>query len=206
MAFLFLASFCLASIQSSYNGVVGSVGSEVVTKRQVILNQAIESIVFSKTKRVLKPAQLQKNLIESTESVLIEKAVEKEAKAFNVESVKKAEVEAKTKVFVSALRRQKGLLTFEFTANEVKAIVKGKLASKAFIKFKRETTVVLVDDNEARRYFEANRSRFGRLPFERFSDNIKKYLQQKKSGERFQSWFDILRRKYKIRNIVAENR
>ena len=90
------------------------------------------------------------------------------------------------------------------TGVELRAQIKRKLQAKKFINFKADSSVVPVTDEEAERYFKENRSKFGAMPFENFKENIKTFLARQQVDRRLRDWFEVLRNKYKVRNLASK--
>jgi len=84
-------------------------------------------------------------------------------------------------------------------------MVSRKLRANRFIKYKSNSSYVQVSDEEAREYFEKNRLKFGTLDYDNFKNNIKKFLSKKNAEDRLRDWLEVLKKKHKVKNILAEN-
>ncbi|MNY60610.1 hypothetical protein D3C86_1971860 [compost metagenome] len=62
--------------------------------------------------------------------------------------------------------------------------------------------VGIITDQEAQAYYDKNRIKFGSMPFSNFKENIKTFLAQQQLEERLRSWFEVIKRKYKVRNLL----
>ena len=74
-----------------------------------------------------------------------------------------------------------------------------KLKAQSFLKFKTESLVVLVSDEEIKQYFQKNRVKFGSAPLEAVKENIRQYLVTQQIQDKLKEWFEILKRKYKVK-------
>jgi hypothetical protein len=122
-----------------------------------------------------------------------------EAENFSVGQMTTAEVQsamAQVKSMVAGWAPWKDL---EVSNVELEQMMTRKLKARRFLKFKTETSGVHVRDDEARAYYEKNRVKFGNLPFEQFKHQIKEYLSQELLQERLKDWFEILKRKYRVK-------
>jgi hypothetical protein len=187
---------------------VGEVGDRVVTSREVQISAAIDHALFPQKEKSL-PLELNLGdpaMANEVTAVLLEVVVHREAESFSVahttdeqiqESVRKVERTLDGKAFWQSL---------EASPAEIKRYVSQKLVAKAFIQFKTNSMAGVISDNEAMVYYEKNRLKFGDLPFASFKDNIKTFLAQQQLEDRTRAWFEIIKRKYKVRNILAENK
>jgi hypothetical protein len=50
-------------------------------------------------------------------------------------------------------------------------------------------------------YFEKNRQRFGSASLDSFKVTIKKFLTKKTADDRLREWFDVLKKKYKVKSL-----
>ena len=62
-----------------------------------------------------------------------------------------------------------------------------------------EASGVTVSEDEVKQYYEKNRVKFGNMPYAQFSQSIRDKLTQDQTQERLKDWFDILKRKYRVR-------
>lgn len=183
---------------------VGRVRENVVTSREVQMNDAIEQVLYSD-----KPVKMSKDFDSSSFSkkvtaVLLEWVVHLEAKNLQVAPISGSEVsvaKARAEKSLKGNSVWKGLAP---TSKEIEGIISRKLQAKKFIRFRADSSVLPVSDQEAQRYFEANRVRFGNMPFENFRANIKTFLAREQVEARLKDWFEVLQSKYQVRNFLAE--
>ena len=138
-------------------------------------------------------------------SVLLEVVVFKEAESFSLTKVSDEQVQEAIRKVEKALEGKPFWQGLEVSSNELKKFTTQKLAAKSFIQFKTNSMSGVISDSEALAYYEKNRLKFGDLPFASFKDNIKTFLAQQQLEERTRAWFEIIKRKYKVRNILSEN-
>jgi len=208
---------------------VGSVGDSVISSRDVQIQAAIERVLFPlKEKKEIPVAanmgKKSKNKNEKSSSglfeiqpkealfqpelssTLLEFVIQKEAESFQVAQPSDEEVKESQQKVEKAVAGNSYWSQLEVGAKELSASVRRKLVSKKFIKIKADSMTTLVTDQEASTYYEKNRLKFGQLPFTNFKENIKGFLAQQQLEERLKSWFEIIKRKYKVRNYLVEGR
>ncbi len=183
---------------------VGRVREFVVTSREVQLNDALEQVLYSD-----KPAKISKDFDSSSFSkkvtaVLLEWVVHLEAKNLQVAPISATEVTAAQARAEKALKGNSTWKALQPTKREIEGIISRKLQAKKFIRFRADSSVLPVSDQEAQRYFEQNRTRFGNMPFENFRANIKTFLAREQVESRLKDWFEVLQSKYQVRNFLAE--
>ena len=134
----------------------------------------------------------------------MEVAIEKEARVFSVAQIEPKKVEALAQRFFSTVMKNRRWKQLDYSVVEARKVIERKLRAKQFIEFKKDTTIVPVTETEAREYFDSHQVRFGSLTYEKMRKNIKRYLSSQKRNRRLQEWFEHLRRKYRIRNLLEE--
>lgn len=87
----------------------------------------------------------------------------------------------------------------EISDKELELMFKSMMVAQTFLKLKASTSVVDISDNEAKLYFEKNRVKFASMPFEQFKETIKEYLAKEATETRVKEWFEVLKRKYRVR-------
>lgn len=187
---------------------VGQVSDYVVTSREVQISMAIGGILFPTEKTPksglveMRPGQQEFN--NAVTQVLLEQVVALEAENFNVASVSAEEVASSLAKIEKAVSGKAYWAQIEPTSAEVKKFTTRKLVAKSFLKFKTNSMSGIITDQEAQAYYENNRAKFGSTPFVDFKENIKTFLAQQQLEERLRTWFEAIKRKYKVRNFVAE--
>ncbi|WP_347359576.1 hypothetical protein [Bdellovibrio sp.] len=195
-----------ASAATLVTETVGQVSDYVVTSREVQISMAIGHILSGEKGKTalseLRPGQAE--FTSAVTQVLLELVVALEAENFNVAAVPDNEVQDALVKIDRAVAGKAYWAQIEPTAAEVKKFTTRKLAAKSFLKFKTNSMAGIITDQEAQVYYENNRAKFGSSPFEGFKENIKTFLAQQQLEERIRSWFEVIKRKYKVRNFVAE--
>lgn len=181
---LFTQDSCAELITQS----IAQVGDHLLTSRELELNAQIEKILFG-TATDTQPVS------EKLQSVILEYVVYLEAKSFDATQIADTENRSSIKKVIDKKSEIKG----KPTDAEIEEIVRVKLISKEFIRFKTSSSMVPVSDEEAQNYFDRNRAKFAQFGFEHFKDNIKRFLAQEESQRRLKDWFEILQKKHKIR-------
>ena len=187
---------------------VGQVGDRVLTSREVQISTAIDQALFPQKEKA--PAFRELHLGDSAmagevTAVLLEVVVHREADNFSVAKITEEQIQENFRKVERALEGKSFWQSLEVSPAEVKKFVAQKLTAKAFIQFKTNSMTGVVSDSEALAYYEKNRLKFGELPFASFKENIKSFLSQQQLEERTRAWFEIIKRKYKVRNVLAEN-
>ena len=207
-----LAFFLIAAVPTKESQLismaVGRVKGHVVTSREVNINFIVESILYGKKGQRV-PVKLydigSKAFAREVTAVLLEWVVFFESEAFSLAKSSAKEIEAARKQLVRKTTKNTLWQNLKVSSKEVETLLRRKLQAKKFIRFKVESSVVPITDDEAREYFEANRVKFGNLPFDNFKQNIKSFLGRKQVDRRLKDWFEVLQSKYKVRNFLNES-
>lgn len=189
---------------------VGQVGDRVITSREVQISAVLDRILFpgkaSKGGGGIFEIRLRDpGMVNEVTAVLLEVVVHREAESFSVAKVSEEQMQETLRTVEKAVEGKSYWRSLEVGDAELKRYILQKLMAKAFVQFKTNSMVGIVSDTEALAYYEKNRLKFGDLPFATFKENIKSFLVQQQLEERTRSWFEIIKRKYKVRNILAEN-
>jgi hypothetical protein len=115
--------------------------------------------------------------------VMLESVVAFEANSFAVGSLDNEELKAGVANLVKNLQGLKIYQELGVTEKELESTYLRQVQSKQFLKVKTENSEVKVSDEEALKYFEKNKVKFGALPFEQFKENIKHVLSREKMEE-----------------------
>jgi hypothetical protein len=207
---LVLSALSLAATPVVVSQSVGQVGDRIVTSREVqisaVLTRALFPVKDAKPAASLYEVRLGDSVIMGeVTALLLEVVVDKEAESFSVAKVSEEQLQQSLRKIEKAVEGKTYWDSLEVSPAELKKLVLQKLTAKAFIQFKTNSMVGVVSDSEALAYYEKNRLKFGDLPFSSFKENIKTFLAQQQLEERTRAWFEIIKRKYKVRNILAEN-
>jgi hypothetical protein len=185
---------------------VGLVRGQVVTSREVQIQNLLELVLYEKTPK----AKLHllgidsKAFNKATQDTLLETVVALEAQNFNLIQVSAEEIRKAQNQALRVLRDAPVWKGLGVSNAELEGGLKRKLQAKKFIEFRSQSSVLPVTDAEAERYFNENRLKFGNLPFENFKDNIKGLLGRAQVEKRLKDWFDVLLSKYQVKNLISE--
>lgn len=208
MRFLFLLLFSANAFAATLvTQTVGQVAEHVVTSREVQISMVIENILFPPKKPLgglyeIRPGQ--EEFRSAVTSVLLESVVALEAENFNVANISDEELGAALAKVEKATSGKDYWGALEVSPAELHKFTLRKLTAKSFLKFKTNSMTGIITDQEAQAYYDKNRVKFGSLPFSSFKENIKSFLAQQQLEERIRSWFEVIRRKYKVRNFISE--
>jgi hypothetical protein len=188
--------------------LVGVVGTRVLTNRDVEANFIVDRVLYNEGKFTLLSTGTQE-FNSALNRLLIEWMVSEEAMAFGVAKVTDQEVEqsfneVKKKLMAQSAARVQWF-GLGFSDGQLKDMVARKMRANRFIKYKSNSSFVQVSDEEARDYFNKNRLKFGTMEFDQFKGSIKKFLGNKNAEDRLRDWFEILRKKHKVKNLVGNS-
>ena len=231
-SFVFIFNLVAGAAETVLSQTVGAVGDEIVSSRDVQIQSVLEKNLFpakqTKTNSALgveksdkknqkpkksstslntdeahlKEPQFQAELSSS----LLELVIQKEAESFRVAQPSEEELKESLQKAEKALVGSSLWTQLDVSEKELSAVLKRKLTAKKFIKIKTDLMSALVTDQDALNYYEKNRFKFGQLPFSNFKENIKTYLAQQQMEERLKTLFEVIKRKYKVRNYIVEGR
>lgn len=209
MRWIFVLSFFIAlqaSAASVVSETVGQVGDYVLTSREVQISTVIDNILYppkdKKGNGLAETAPGSKEFRSHVTAVLLETVVSMEADSFNVGVVSEGELSEALSKVDKAVVGKTYWSQLQPTATEVKKFTNRKLAAKSFIKFKTGSMAGIVSDLDAFEYYEKNRVKFGSTSFKSIKENIKSFLAQQQLEDRLRAWFELLKRKYKVRNFL----
>lgn len=200
----FLALVIQPASAAVVSKIVGKVGDYFVTSRESIGVRLLERELFPSEKLNIVEDVNSQEFVMLVTSALLEKVVAVEAESFSVAAVADDEVRelaVKAKKHLAGVRLWQRM---DFSSMEVQEMILRKLRSKRFLKYKTESSSLTVTDFEVKDYYEKSRYKFGNLPFESFKENIRQFLIQKQTEDRLREWFEVLRKKYQVRNFLAE--
>jgi hypothetical protein len=186
------------------NQSVGIVDKNIITAREVQVALVIEKILDNQ-KGLFEIQPQDPKFPKLVSTYLLEKAAVIEADSFAVGHADENEVKEALAKIEKTTAGKSYWKSLEATSDYTKQILTTKLVARNFIKFKTESMTSIITDAEAQAYFERNRAKFGAAPFEAFRDNIKTFLTKQQRQQRLRSWFEVLKKKYKIRNILLED-
>lgn len=190
----------------SITRIVGEVGDQFVTSREVRINSAVEQAFREKPateKGFTIPDPTERSFSGETSKVLDEWAVFFEAKSLGSAAVSKSEIARVVALVQDRWANQPVWVSLEVGADELRQMVERKLAADEFQKLKSDPALSPISDEEALTYYKKNRMRFGTLPFSSFKENIKQFLIKTQVDRRLSEWHEVLRRKYKTRNFIS---
>lgn len=207
-AFLVLLFATNALAAKLVTQTVGQVADYVLTSREVQIVTVIEGVLFPasgvppKTPVEVRPGM--PSFRSSVTNVVLEAVVAMEAENFNVSNLSGEEIAAAVSKVEKATAGKAYWNELEVSSQELKRFVTRKLMAKSFLKFKTSSMAGIITDQEAQDYYERNRVKFGSSTFENFKENIKTYLAQQQLEERIRAWFEVIKRKYRVRTFVVE--
>jgi hypothetical protein len=200
---------CAVNASVPITETVGQAGDFVITSREVKISTILDRVLYSAKGEALVENQLESLVKDSgafrsaVTSVLLEVVVAIEAESFGVSSITDKEVGEAVDRAQAILEGKLYWIHLEVPAFELRHLVKRKLIAKSFLKFKTSSMTSIITDQEAEIYYGKNRLKFGVLPFASLRENIKAFLGQQQLEERLRSWFEVIKRKHKVRNLIS---
>jgi hypothetical protein len=187
---------------------VGVVGKNVITSRQVKISFYIDKALTFENTPVNKIPKTGWGLDEQSEPFkkqlnqkMLEMMVNEEAENFSVAHIEKEIIKDKSKKAIAILKPIEAWKDLEVEESEVESIINLKYRTRAFLKFKAETANQVISDEEGRSYYERNQVKFSGLPYDQVKGTIKEFLRQEQTQEKLKDWFEVLKRKYKVKNL-----
>jgi hypothetical protein len=136
--------------------------------------------------------------------VILENVVANEAENFSVAQVNPEEIKQWAQVIQADFSNWGAWKSLDVTDGELESQISRRLRSQYFLRFKTESTGIKVSDSEIQDYYQRNKVRFGNLPLESFKESIRSYLTQARLEDQLKDWFEILKRKYRVRYIKVQ--
>ena len=183
---------------------VAQVSQHVITSREVLISYIIDQALSHKKGAPLNPSawlikeeseEFQKHLTQ----VLLESVVQLEAENFSVGEVSVEEIQRQAKIVDEKVKGWSVWTGFQVNGSEQEQMIARKMRAKNFLKFKLETSGVNITDDEAKAFYDKNRVKFVNQPYAQFKDSIKEVLAEEQMQLRLKDWFDILKRKYRVK-------
>lgn len=205
---LMFSFFGFAHAAETINASVGQVGSQVITARQVWMSNFYERWTLAKKssdpkmrtpKADWKPALKSDAFNQAASNYMLEVMVSLEAENFSITQIEPEKLKANAKEFQKAMAGSGEWNKLEVGIEELEKLMERKLRAQSFMKFKTESAGVNITDEEAKAYYDKNKSKFGSLPFSQFKDGIKDVLSRQTLEDRLKDWFEVLKRKYRVR-------
>lgn len=198
------------------NVAIGQVGTEIVTAREVWLSLAFENLRFQLEKAQVSDQKLEllgppvsasvwrlgpesDGFKQAASALMLEKMMAQEAASFSLVDVSEKKVSLDSVALVNHYGVLSEFRELEYKKSEVERLLARKKQAQEFLRFKTESAGVVISDDEAKAYYEKNRLKFGSLPFSQFKDSIKDVLAKQRLEERLKDWFEVLKRKYRVR-------
>ncbi len=186
---------------------VGQIKGRVVTSRQVNMSFFVESALYGRKSKKI-PKQFynikSKEFRRETSAVLLEKVVFEDSKDFKAMKVSGKEVSSAKAKFLKLASSSSSWRKLKVGEPELLELLRQKMQAKKYIRFKVDSSIVPITDDEALEYFNKNRVNFGNLPFQNFKQNIRAFLGRKQIDRRLKDWFEVLQNKYRVRNLLTE--
>ncbi len=183
---------------------LGQVGETVVTARDVQMNHWLEKYLNTAGEKtsVPKNATLSSESEAFSESLgqsLLELVVLNEAENFSVGEVGPEERDELRKKFFDWSKGVAAWSSLEVSPFELDKLIYRKLRTRNFLKFKTETSGVQVSELEIEQYYSKNNVRFSGIPISQVRESIRNLLTRQQVEEGLKEWFEILKRKYRVR-------
>lgn len=187
---------------------VGQAGQHVITSREVQISSVIEQVLSAKTgtngAAILEVRPGQNEFRGAATAVLLEVVVALEAENFNVAVISPEELAGSVAKVERMMAGRSYWADLEVSEAELKRFLVRKLSAKSFLRFKTGSMSGIITDQEAQSYYDKNRVKFGSTSFLEMKDRIKDLLAQQQLEDRLRAWFEVIKRKYKVRSYIPE--
>lgn len=213
-ALLFLILLSAGAVSAeTVNSAVGQVGDHVVTSREVWISNFLERWTLASRstdasvkspKPDWKPALKSDAFNQAASNLLLEIMVAQEAENFSIAQIEDGNLKHEVSEVQKAMTGSTDWAHLEVSNELLEKFIARKHRAQNFLKFKTESAGVAISDEEAKSYFEKNRLKFGHLPFAQFKESIKEVLSRQMLEERLKDWFEVLRRKYRVRFLGSQ--
>ncbi len=194
--------------QTTISEVVGQAGGQVVTSREVEAD-VIFSAMYLKVDKPNYPLPITGKALQSaTSNLLMEVLINLEAESFKLAVVSESEVSKAISTFqknVASSSLSKRWRALEITKTEISKICQRKIRATRFIELKKSTFLTSPTQEELKEHFTKRKSTYGDKNFEDVKKSIRKELRQDKLDQALREWFQVLRSKYEIRNLLIES-
>lgn len=196
--FIYLSIISRAQV----NQVVLEVGGIPYTSRYVEIDRDISDFI-QKEMKIIKETNKSKNLQSKTQEFLIDYLISQEAKNLNLSSIKSDYVSQFISTHKNELNNLIHLKKYEASDKEIYEITERILISNNYLKVKLQNLASPIMDQDVQIYFEKNKNLFDGKNIDNFKENIKIFLMQQQLQERLKSWYESLKRKYKVRVVIT---
>lgn len=184
---------------------VGRMESHVFTSREAHIDALLEKGLSADRQTTYKLAsEDSKAFFEQVDRLILNYLIAEEASHFAAVKLSDEEFEKEVNKVPAQLFQSQSWKSLGSHSKEWREILRRQVQAEKFIDFRAQSSVIPVSDVEAKRYFDENRLKFGRLPFEQFKENIKVFLRRSQVERRLKDWYEVLRSKYKARNFLSE--
>lgn len=183
---------------------VGMVRGQVVTSREVQIQNLIEIALDEKNPKFRLLSLDSKAFNKATQDVLLETVVALEAKSFNVVQISSEEFESAKKKVLKSLKISPVWASLQVTPQELDSSLRHKIQARKFIQFRAQSSGLPVTDSEAQRFYNENKAKYENVPFENSKEEIKSLLSKQQVDRRLKDWYDVLLSKYQVKNLIAE--
>ncbi len=209
--FILATAITMTSQSALITTGAGRAGDIVITSREVMMAHMIENALYHFAKDKVPPPAIKSadvrspEFVSETTTAVLEAAIDLESKNYKGTKFMSTDmaVQNNVKLVLQRLKNDKIWASLAVTKNEVEELVRRKMRTKEFIRFKMESSTIPATDREAEEYFNANKMKFENLPYENFRENIKGYLTKQQVDRRMKDWFELLQNKYQVRNYLA---
>jgi hypothetical protein len=206
MLFSIILTLCFA--QTTISEIVGTANGQAITSREVEADVVFTALY----QKVDKPNYFLplkgKALQSATSNLLMEVLIVAEAQSFKLAPVSDAEVARAISTFQANLPKsnlQKNWKALALGRKEIQALAARKLRAVRFLELKKTTFITSPTDEEIKDYFDKRKSNFQGKSLSEVRETLDKNLKQDKLDQSLREWFQVLRSKYEIRNLLIES-
>lgn len=176
------------------SSTAGLYQDKVVTTREAEIAHQIDLILNPKAKP-------NKPLQEKVSDLLLQKIVYLETENFSLQAPQSEFNQKRIKV-IDDLKKQKSWQSLDVQTKEFESSLKERIFAQEFIRFKSDSFQAVVTEDQVRNYFANHKDQFSGLNLDPFKENIRTFLAQQGRDDKMREWFESLRKKYKVKNLL----
>ncbi len=203
--FVFQAPTARADSPHLVMKLVAEVNQKVLSSRDVEVHYLVTKILEGQVSK-LPLAMDSDDFRLSLDQLIVESMVYSEAVDFGIAKITDEEMETafknvKQKIGETAALKARWIV-LDYSDAKLRDKIQRRLRSGKLLKYKADSNNQQVTDDEAKDYFEKNKQRFGNIDFENYKPTIKKFIAKKTADDRLREWFDVLKKKYKVKTLI----
>jgi len=200
---LFFATFAFES------QVVGVAAENTLTSRQVNAHVIFSSLYKPDAEKLFYSLPLKsQDLMSATSNLLMEFLIVEDAKSFQLATLSKNEVKQRLVYFKRAIKQSqysKNWNVLQISDAELLEIAQIKLRAVKFLQTKMESFTVPISEVEINARLEQYKKNHPKMELASLKEKIKVDLKADKIQSDLREWFQLLRTKYVVKNLLIQS-